>query len=209
MVASGVPAHRRRAEAAHNDRALLEAARVVFSIQGPGAPVAAIAERAGVGIGSLYRRYASKSELVQALCRASLEEQIRLADDARAVEGSGWDALRHFVTGCVRMRSGALAVLAGTFVPDSETLGLARTAYRRIDGLLSAAQRSGDVRADVAASDVIDIVTLFSRRAEDDSRSSERSLELLLAGLRHAPDRLPGRARSWRSIETGWRSDDS
>ena len=54
----------RQAEAARNDQRILEAARAV-SLADPGAPVSAVAERAGVGIGGLYRRYRSKEDLLR------------------------------------------------------------------------------------------------------------------------------------------------
>ena len=58
----------RQAEARRNDLVVLEAARDVFTAQGAGAPVSAVAGRAGVGMGTLYRRYGSKTELLQRLC---------------------------------------------------------------------------------------------------------------------------------------------
>ena len=61
----------RKAEAARNDELILEAARAVF-VADPGAPVSAVAERAGVGIGALYRRYRSKEELLQRLAADGL-----------------------------------------------------------------------------------------------------------------------------------------
>jgi AcrR family transcriptional regulator len=62
----------RRAEAERNDQALLEAAREVLAEDGAHASVAAIAARAGLGIGSLYRRYRTKEELFQRLCTIAL-----------------------------------------------------------------------------------------------------------------------------------------
>jgi hypothetical protein len=56
------PLSGRQAEARRNDGLILEAAREVF-VEDPDAPISAVAERAGVGIGALYRRYASKEEL--------------------------------------------------------------------------------------------------------------------------------------------------
>ena len=67
-------AHGRQAEARRNDRAVLDAARDVFSAQGADAPVSAVAERAGVGVGTLYRRYGSKTELLQRMCVLAMEQ---------------------------------------------------------------------------------------------------------------------------------------
>jgi AcrR family transcriptional regulator len=64
----------RQAEAERNDHALLEAAREVLAADGAHASVAAIAQRAGVGIGSLYRRYRSKEELFQRLAVLAVQQ---------------------------------------------------------------------------------------------------------------------------------------
>ena len=61
----------RRAEAARNDGLILEAAREVF-VADPKAPISAVSERAGVGIGALYRRYGSKEDLLRRLCADGL-----------------------------------------------------------------------------------------------------------------------------------------
>jgi AcrR family transcriptional regulator len=69
------PLSGRRAEATRNDQRILDAAREVF-VGDPGAPIAAVAKRAGVGIGALYRRCASKEELLQRLSAQGVQQYI-------------------------------------------------------------------------------------------------------------------------------------
>ena len=64
-ASAGLPG--RRGQAARNDAVILDAARDVF-LADPKAPIAAVADRAGVGISALYRRYASKDDLLRTLC---------------------------------------------------------------------------------------------------------------------------------------------
>src|SRR5260370_13412896 len=104
----------RQAEARRNDQAVLDAARLVFAIHGPEAAVSAVAAEAGVGMGSLYRRYASKEELLQQLCQESLAQQIAAAEAALAGSDEPWDALAGFILACVSFRAGAFSVIAGT-----------------------------------------------------------------------------------------------
>src|SRR4030081_1931784 len=87
----------RQAEARRNDRAGLDAAREVFAVHGPDASVAQVAARAGVGIGSLYRRYPTKEALLQHLCQASMDQQV--AASAEALQGgrNPWEALAGFI----------------------------------------------------------------------------------------------------------------
>src|SRR5438477_29186 len=72
----------RQAQAAHNDALILHAAREVF-LADPVAPISAVAERAGVGIGALYHRYAGKEDLLRTLCRNG--QRIYLAEVQRAL----------------------------------------------------------------------------------------------------------------------------
>src|SRR6266702_8433695 len=115
----------RQAQARRNDLAVLEAARDVFSVQGADAPISAVAERAGVGMGTLYRRYGSKTELLQRLCLLAMEQALAAAGDALAV-GDPWDGLCGYIAACVELRSGALTSLAGQIETTAEMRGAAR-----------------------------------------------------------------------------------
>ncbi|HWD72151.1 MAG TPA: helix-turn-helix domain-containing protein, partial [Actinomycetota bacterium] len=104
----------RQAEARRNDRAVLAAAREVFAIHGPDASVAQVAARAGVGIGTLYRRYPTKESLLQHLCQASMDQQVAAAEEALARGTDPWEALAGFIRDCVGFRAGVLSAVAGT-----------------------------------------------------------------------------------------------
>src|SRR3954453_20627175 len=97
MGAASRPLSGRRAQAARNDQRILDAARAVF-IADPGAPIAAVAERAGVGISALYRRYPSKDELLQRLSLDTLLRYIAEAETALADEGDPWAAFATFMS---------------------------------------------------------------------------------------------------------------
>src|SRR6187455_2632102 len=85
----------RRVQAARNDDVILHAARDVF-LEDPKAPIAAVAERAGVGISALYRRYAGKEDLLRTLCHDGLRRFIAEAETA-ADETDGWTAFVGFL----------------------------------------------------------------------------------------------------------------
>ena len=84
------PLSGRRAQAARNDKLILDAARAVF-VADPAAPIAAVATRAGVGIAALYRRYPSKEELLRHLASDGLQRYITAAEAALADEGDRSD----------------------------------------------------------------------------------------------------------------------
>ncbi|GAA2776817.1 helix-turn-helix domain-containing protein [Nonomuraea dietziae] len=96
---------RRQAEAERNDRALLQAAREVLAADGAHASVASIAARAGVGIGSLYRRYRTKEELFQRLSALSLEHWNEAAERGLA-DDDPWRGLKGFITAVRGVRPG-------------------------------------------------------------------------------------------------------
>ena len=211
-------AHGRQAEARRNDRAVLDAARDVFAAQGADAPISAVAERAGVGMGTLYRRYGSKTELLQRMCVLAMEQGIEAAGEALQADDP-WAGLSGYIRACVEMRSGALGSLAGQIEVTEEMLSTARQGMTIAREVVARAHRAGSLRADVTALDIALLIESFSRNAAtftaaddpaeagpdeapdpdaDEARNAQaRLLTVALDGLR-APGvtPLPGRAPS-------------
>ena len=153
--------HGRQAEARRNDLVVLEAARDVFAAQGADAPVSAVAERAGVGMGTLYRRYGSKTELLQRLCVLAMNQALTVADDALAASDP-WDGLCGYIRACVELRSGALAALAGQIEATAEMRRTARRGMARLAEIVARAHAGGRLRADVTALDVSWLIEQFA-----------------------------------------------
>lgn len=93
---TGRPRGRRR-EADRNDARLMQAAREVFAELGWDAPVSEIARRAGIGMGSLYRRYPSKELLAQRMRVMGMEQLVAQARTAFAEEPDPWAAFARFL----------------------------------------------------------------------------------------------------------------
>jgi len=213
----------RQAEARRNDLAVLDAARDVFAARGAGAPVSAVADRAGVGMGTLYRRYGSKTELLQRLCVLAMEQAIEAADEALQA-GHPWVGLCGYIQACVEMRSGALASLAGQIEMTDEMLSTALRGMTRLREVVGRAHRAGSLRADVTALDIALLIEQFSRRApgpadgQDADQEEERGvrarlLAIAFQGLRaqaatplagRAPSPLPGQAPSLARYVGRW-----
>ncbi|MGY4644104.1 TetR/AcrR family transcriptional regulator [Cellulomonas sp. URHB0016] len=203
------PLSGRRAQAARNDDRILEAARAVF-MRTPEAPVAAVAKEAGVGVGALYRRYASKEALLATLCADGLRRFVQAADEAEQLDDPAAQ-LDAFVRGVVAQDVHSLTVhLAGTFTPTPELVALSREATRRGDALFRRAQDAGAVRADLETTDlamVFEQVTAV--RLDDADRTAvlrDRYLTLLLDALRPqaATGRLPGPAPTGAELGARW-----
>jgi AcrR family transcriptional regulator len=201
----------RRAQAARNDQRILDAAREVF-VADPGAPIAAVAARAGVGISALYRRYASKEELLRRLCAEGLQQYIAEAEAALADEGDPWAAFSAFMRRIVDADTHSLVLrLAGTFVPTDELYRDSQKAQDLNVQLFERTKAVGAIRSDVEA---VDIALLFEQlaavRVADEERTRQlrhRYLALVLDAL-HTPSGSPlaGPPPSWEEIGRRWES---
>ncbi len=201
----------RRAEAARNDAAILAAARAVF-IADPDAPVSEVAERAGVGISSLYRRFRSKEALLRKLCGDGLQ---LYNDIARAtVEDAGadaWDSFATFMARVIEADVHALTLrLAGRFRPTAELDRFARRADELNQEIVGRAQAAGVLRDDVHPDDLTfvfeQVASLHGPTPERTAQLRARYLTLQLDGLR-APARtpLPGPAPTTEEQHARWR----
>jgi len=167
-------------------------------IADPTAPIAAVADRAGVGIAALYRRYRSKEELLQRLASDGLQGYIAEAEAALADDGDPWDAFARFLHRSLDAGAGSLTVrLAGSFTATEELLGQARTAFAVTRQLLDRTKAAGALRPDVEIGDVsLLLEQLQAVRVGDQQRSRQlrhRYLALILDGLRPpAAGTLPG-----------------
>jgi AcrR family transcriptional regulator len=199
------PLSGRRAEAARNDKQILEAARAVF-IEDPEAPIAAVAKRAGVGIGALYRRYRSKDELLVRLAGDGLHRYIAAATAALADEGEPWAAFVHFMQHCMEIGAGSLSLRhAGAFSSTEELRQAGMEAYLASRQILDRTKAAGALRSEI---EVGDLSLLFEQlqaiRVGDEARTGElrqRYLALILDGLHAvAAAPLPGPAPQWEEI---------
>ena len=198
----------RRAQAARNDEVILAAAREVF-LADPKAPIAAVAERAGVGISALYRRYAGKEDLLRRLCHDGLRRYLAEVE-AAAGEPDGWTALAGFLERVVVADVHSLTVhLAGTFTPTEEMSADARRAGDLTGRLLERARDGGRLRRDVAAGDVTLLLQgCAAVRVPDPARTEvlrRRLLALLLTGLSTDGPPLPGPAPDGGELNRRWR----
>ncbi|GIH07002.1 TetR family transcriptional regulator [Rhizocola hellebori] len=200
----------RRGQAVRNDAIILEAARNVF-LEDPSAPIAAVAERAGVGFSALYRRYAGKEQLLRQLCHDGLKRFIAEADTGLA-DSDGWRGLTGFIERIVDADVHSLTVkLAGTFTPTPEMNEDAKRANKLAVTLVKRAHESGRLRSDVVPDD-LDLLLegCAAIRLPDPDRTRQlrkRYLALLIRGL-SADDAkqepLPGPAPDAQELNWRW-----
>jgi AcrR family transcriptional regulator len=208
---SSAPLSGRRAEAARNDGRILEAAREVF-VADPGAPISAVAKHAGVGISALYRRYASKDDLLRQLAAEGLERYIAAAEAALSDHADPWTAFAGFMSSIVEADTHSLTLrMAGTFVPTEELYRRAEHAQQLNVRLLEQTKAAGAIRPDIVVDDLTFLFEqLASVRVTDKERTRQlrqRYLALHLEAL-HGPssDPLPGSPPSWEEVRERWQS---
>lgn len=178
----------RKAQAARNDQVILDAARAVF-VADPGAPIAAVAERAGVGISALYRRYAGKEDLLRKLCADGLKTYIAEAETALADESDPWNAFAGFMRRVVDADVQSLTInLAGTFTPDEDLRRTSTRAAELAERVFDRAARAGALRPGVNVADTSLILDqLAALHLGDEARTAQirhRYLTLMLDALR-------------------------
>lgn len=180
----------KRRDAVQNHEKLLAAARVVIAERGIDAPLEEIARRADVGIATLYRNFASRDELVQALFERSMDEVDTLVAEIGGDE-SAWDSVVNFMD-----RLG-MWLLADPAMPTIVTrIGIIDPELRpamRFTGamtqIVEQAKADGDLRDDVTSIDIVLLATMLGsigRYGDEYVEQWRRQLDIVLDGLRPA-----------------------
>lgn len=178
-----------RADARRNIDALLEAAAAVFAASGVDAPTREIAALAGVGVGTLYRHFPQRSDLIVAVFRREMDA---CADAARVLSGrhEPGEALARWMQRYVDFLSTKRGLAAALHSGDPAYEPLPAYFERRLKpelrALLDNAAASGEVRADVEADDLLVAVSSLCMSAQGDEglARARRMVALLTDGLR-------------------------
>jgi AcrR family transcriptional regulator len=213
----------RRAEVEQNDRALLQAARAVVAEDGAHASVATIAARAGVGVGTLYRRYRTKEQLFQHLCTLALNDYLRAAEEGLAHDNP-WDGFAHYATHAVLAGTGALGAVAGTIEITEEMNAVSTRGDAVAQEVVRRAHGAGAMRTDVGAVDIALLIEQLGRSPLVEQLAKQGHTDLLdaaqharrrivaiaLDGLRApAPEPLPEPRPGWELFSERWTSSNS
>jgi AcrR family transcriptional regulator len=176
-----------RADAQRNRRRLLEAADEVFAEHGPQASTEEVARRAGVAIGTVFRHFPTKADLLRALMKRLLQQ---LTDDAGALaeHGDPKTALFEFFTRLVERTTANRTVVnllaaEGIDVQITGALGSLTSAVRE---LLQRGQQAGAIRAEIRADEVMALLISACQGALHGGWSPElrqRTLNIMFAGL--------------------------
>jgi AcrR family transcriptional regulator len=189
---SGAPTERPlRADARRNRERLVAAARSVFAEQGADASMEAIAKAAGVGVGTLYRHFPTRLDVVEAAYRTNIDELVAAADEAVATLAP-FDALAAFVSAFVRYAEGKRTMLTEirrAFEKDPDLQGRLRLQIERAWAeVVDYAHEGGAIRADVTAADLRELMWSICANPEVGTDQARRLADVVVAGLRATGD---------------------
>jgi AcrR family transcriptional regulator len=177
-----------RSDARRNRDRIIDAARQSFAEHGLDVGVDEIARRAGVGVGTLYRRFPTKQSLVHAIFEQRLDD-LQPAIDRALLRDDPWDGLVDLLLATVAQQAedrgfGQMVVLR--FGPEAIPDDIRRRFFGPLEQLLTRAQAAGRVRADISAADLPAIARMAGASAlgAEGARDCRRHVGLLLDGLR-------------------------
>jgi AcrR family transcriptional regulator len=182
-----------RKDAERNRQLILDSARELFAERGLGVSLDEIARHAGVGVGTVYRRFPDKEQLIDALFEDRLGE-ILAAANASLEMGDPWEALAHFLERSLELQvedRGLKELLLGTSTAHARIEKGRQQIQPVVQAVLLRAQRAGVVREDLTVADLLLLQHAIGEAAEYTREVApevwRRTMWIALDGLR--PDR--------------------
>jgi len=175
-----------RADARRNLDALLQSAKEVFTASGVDAPVREIAEKARVGIGTVYRHFPRRSDLIAAVFRHEIDACAEAAPSLAAEHAPGealakW--MQRYAAFIATKRGLAPALYSGDPAFESLRAHFEQRVRSALRTLLQSAVAAGEVRNDVESDELLHAVASLCMPAQDDGRA-QRMVAVLVDGLR-------------------------
>jgi AcrR family transcriptional regulator len=182
-----------RRDAERNRLLILSAARTVFAQRGLEASLDEVAREAGLGVGTVYRRFANREALIEALFADGIETISRLIDQCLA-ESRAWDGLRTFMASMLELQCGDKGlrdVMLSRRAPAPDVDLLRTRIQPALDALVERAQQQGDLREDLTSTDVGVLEIALLGAAEFTAAAApeiwRRYLAIMLEGMRARP----------------------
>jgi AcrR family transcriptional regulator len=179
---------RRRADARRNVDALVEAARTVFATSGVDAPAKEITDLAGVGVGTLYRHFPQRSDLVKAVVESGIDA-VADAGPALSAAREPAEALTEWIHRFTELLATKRGLASALHSGDPAFSGLPGYFLQRLGpalaALLDAAVAEGTVRDDISAEDLLHALTQLSQPVPGrGAEHNQRTVAILIDGLR-------------------------
>ncbi len=196
-----------RADAARNRAAIVEAARAVFAEEGLDAPLDEIARQAGTGNATLYRRFPTRGDLIEAVFAERMVYELDAVEAALA-NPDPWEGFASYVRaiGALQARDRGVADLVTMDVKRAPEIEAVRSrAFAGLVTLIARARAAGALRRDFATQDIVLLLManagLVERAHDISEEASARLLHVVLDGLRASAATDGPRAPGVRATE--------
>ena len=177
-----------RSDAVRNHQTLLRAATAGVHREGVHIPLATIAADAGVGIGTLYRHFRTREDLLNALTHRSFERVLANVQAAESDGTTGSDALRRFIEAAIAQRNELVLPLhGGPPAAVLETLAVRDQVHRVVQRIIERGHNDGTINQDVTPRDVVVFGAMLAQPRQPDPEwdaTCRRLLTTYLNGLR-------------------------
>ena len=177
-----------RSDAVRNHEALVRAATAAVHRAGPRVSMATIAADAGVGIGTLYRHFRTREDLLNLLALRSFEQVLSNVRTAESDGTTARDALQRFIEAAIAQRNELVLPLHGGLpVTAPETLAVRDQVHRAVQRIIERGRTDGTISQDVTPRDVIVFGAMLAQPRQPDpgwDATCRRLLAAYLNGLR-------------------------
>jgi AcrR family transcriptional regulator len=182
----------RRADAQRNSDRLVRAAISAFEELGADVPLGEVAQRAGVGVATLYRLFGGRDGLVRSAFATFFVEVLEPIALAAATADDPWDGLAAALSATVEALADHRVLLRVAQESGVITVDIAERYLSELGTVMLAAQRAGSVRSDLVVRDLAAVVVMALASARSaDAADRRRYLALLMAGMRPSDEPLP------------------
>lgn len=186
-VAATNSSHDLRSDAARNHQTLVRAATAAVHREGSRVPMATIAADAGVGIGTLYRHFATRQDLLGYLTHVSFERVLANAQAAERTGATAIKALQLFIEAAISQRNELVLPLHGgppATVPA--TRALQQQVHQTVQEIIDRGRADGTIRRDVSPRDIVTLGAMLAQPRQSSpgwDATCRRLLATYLAGL--------------------------
>jgi AcrR family transcriptional regulator len=173
-----------RSDAARNHEALVRAATAAVHREGPQVAMATIAAGAGVGIGTLYRHFPAREDLLNFLTHRSFEQVLLNAQAAERDGRTAGDALRRFIQAAIAQRNELVLPLHGGLpVTIPETLAVRDQVHRAVQRMIDRGRADGTITRHVTPRDVVVFGAMLAQPRQPDPEWDATLRRLLVTYL--------------------------
>ena len=181
-----------RADAQRSLDSLLQAAKEVFAVHGVDAPVRDIATKAGLGLGTVYRHFPQRSDLIAAVFRREIDECAKAAEDL-AAGNEPFEALRQWMQRFSNFFATKRGLASALHSGEPAYAGLPphfdACLRPALQTLLASAMEAGRIRSDVAAGELLGAIARLSMSETNEPAQAQRMVAILADGLRRGDAR--------------------